>query len=114
MICSSRDVPSLDEVLDDGSVVANGVDVGALGDDREVIEQTRIPAVVHEPAGHRDGPAQHRSKREHAARRVVPEHLGHHPRVERLVPRFVAGNDAADPGEVRVTVPGGDPPDVAV
>ena len=58
--------------------------------------------------------AQHRSKREDAARRIVLEHLGHHARVERLVPRFVAGNHAADPGEVRVTVPGGDPPDVAV
>ena len=38
----------------------------------------------------------------------------HHARVERLVPRFVAGNHAADAGEVRVAVPGGDPPDVAV
>ncbi len=41
----------LDEVIDDGDVVADGVDVDALGDDREVIEQIEISAVVHEPPG---------------------------------------------------------------
>ena len=38
----------------------------------------------------------------------------HHARVERFVPGLVAGDHPADPGEVGVALPAGDPPDVAV
>ena len=67
----------------------------ALRHDGEVIKQVGIATIVHEPARHGDRTSKHRPNGEHASFGIVLQHLGHHARVERFVPRFIAR--AVDP-----------------
>jgi cation diffusion facilitator CzcD-associated flavoprotein CzcO len=69
------DSPTGTVALDTGFLVHNDRTYPnwALGDDREVIEQIGIPAVVHEPAGHRDAALEHRAECEDPAGRIGPQ-----------------------------------------
>ena len=95
------------------SLIVNGFNPGSQADPYNLLVYTsfqeRATRISHGNVGRMAARAGDRN-----LARISFEHLRHHARVERLVPRFVAGNHAADAGEVRVAVPGGDPPDVAV
>ena len=107
-------VPGFDQVLDDLRVGHDRVGPDPLRDRREMVEQVGVLAVEHVAAGHGDDPLEHRPKGQDRRLGLAIHHLADDPRVERLVPRLVAGDLPADPGQVLVTLLGGEPGDIAV
>ena len=108
------DVPGFDKMLDDGGVVVDGVDAGALGDDGEMVEEVRVFAVVHEAAGHGDDVAEHVAEAEHGTVGVEVEDSAHAAGIEGFVAGFVAGDALANSGEVGVALLGDEFAGVAV
>lgn len=111
---ATGDVPDLDEVINDGGVVVDGIDAAALGDDGEVVEEVGVFAVVHEAAGHGDDAAEHAAEGEDAAAGVDFHDPAHHFGVEGFVAGFIAGDALADFCEVGVALGGDQFTDVAV